>query len=192
MIKIWKKHNSEIFILMQTRHTCSSPKADSEFGLGPAFPSGKRSRKTKNWVVEMKWSSDFFRFPQQKLRFVCVQVCYFLFLCTHRNPNCPKGLQTKEIRNQLQVLDRILSTSFRDQDLFSTLRVGNWTLQWKGEGTCFFARVYRYSKYLEDETRYTNRKFHSNFAPEKCWERETIYFPFGEGYGDDSETLSSL
>ena len=132
-----------------------------------------------------------------------------LFVCLYPSKlSHQSGLQTEEIRNQLQVLERILSTSFRDQDLLQ-LRLGLAIGPSNGRVNepVFSHRRFGVLKVLRgsDEKRYTNRKFKSNFALEKCWERETIYVPFGisvtfreliclwGGYGDDSsvETFSS-
>lgn len=82
MIKIWKKHNSEIFILMQTWHTCSSPKADSEFGdFARHSHQAKRSKKNEKLSSRNEMKFRFFQIPPTKIaKNMCVCVCYFLFL----------------------------------------------------------------------------------------------------------------
>ena len=122
------------------------------------------------------------------------------------NPSNQSGLQTEEMRNQLQVLERILSTSFRDQDLFEQTRDPKVGQQLDppmvlGEVNPGFSQGFFWVLKIRigDEKRYTNRKLKTAKAVLKqmlllLTKRisDIIAFPFGIFFSRISRTKKSF
>lgn len=157
----------------------------------PGIPIRQTVKKNEKLSSRNEMKFRFFQIPPTKIAFCVFKCVTFCFSAPIETPIAQKACKPRKFATSFRCW--IGSCRHRSEIRTFFQRLGSAIGPSNGRvKEPVFSRVYRYSKYLEDETRYTNRKFHSNFAPEKCWERETIYFPFGEGYGDDSETLSSL